>query len=73
MILAMKNGKHEKYKRVHKYQTNKLTLLSDVMISSNIDGEILEAKKFNVEIINKKVTIYFNRDLIDFVTEKNSR
>lgn len=73
MILAMKNGKHEKYKRVHKYQTNKLTLLSDVIVSSNIDGEILEAKKFNVEIINKKVTIYFNRDLIDFVTEKNSK
>ncbi len=73
MLFAMKNGKHEKYKRVHKYQTNKLTLLSDVMVSCNIDGEILKAKKYNVEIINKKVTIYFNRDLINFVTGKNKK
>lgn len=73
MILAMKNGKHEKFKKVHKYQTNKLILLSDFKVKSNIDGEVLEAKKFNIEMYNKKINIYFNRDLINFVTGKNKK
>ena len=50
MILSMKKGKHEKYKKVHKFQTNKLTIISNKEINSNIDGEELESKKFNIEV-----------------------
>ena len=71
MILSMKKGKHEKYKKVHKYQTNKLTLISNLAINSNIDGEELESKKFNIEVMNKKMNVYFNKKLINFVTKKN--
>lgn len=66
MILSMKKGKHEKYKKVQKFQTNKLTLISNKEINSNIDGEELESKKFNIEV-KDKIKIYINRELIDFV------
>lgn len=66
MILSMKKGKHEKYKKVHKFQTNKLTLISNNEINSNIDGEELASKKFNIEV-KGKIKIYMNKELIDFV------
>ena len=66
MILSMKKGKHEKYKKVHKFQTNKLTLISNKEINSNIDGEELASKKFNIEVKGKR-KIYMNKELINFV------
>ena len=66
MILSMKKGKHEKYKKVHKFQTNKLTLISNNEINSNIDGEELASKKFNIEV-KGKIKIYMNKELIIFV------
>ena len=66
MILSMKKGKHEKYKKVHKFQTNKLTIISNKEINSNIDGEELESKKFNIEV-KGKIKIYINKELINFV------
>ena len=69
MILSMKKGKHEKYKKVHKFQTNRLTIISNKEINSNIDGEELESKKFNMEV-KGKIKIYINKELINFVKEK---
>ncbi len=66
MILSMKKGKHEKYKKVHKFQTNKLTLIANNEINSNIDGEELVSKKFNIEV-KSKIKIYMNKELINFV------
>lgn len=66
MILSMKKGKHEKYKKVHKYQTNKLTLICSNEVNSNIDGEELLSKKFNIEV-KGKIKVYFNKELINFV------
>lgn len=66
MILSMKKGKHEKYKKVHKFQTNKLTLISNNEINSNIDGEELASKKFNIEV-KGRIKIYMNKELINFV------
>lgn len=66
MILSMKKGKHEKYKKVHKFQTNRLTIISNKEINSNIDGEEFESKKFNIEV-KGKIKIYINKELINFV------
>ena len=71
MILSMKKGKHEKYKKVHKFQTNKLTIISNKEINSNIDGEELESKKFNIEV-KGKIKIYINKELINFVKGRNN-
>ena len=69
MILSKKKGRHEKYKKVHKFQTNRLTIISNKEINSNIDGEELESKKFNIEV-KGKIKIYINKELINFVKEK---
>lgn len=71
MILSMKKGKHEKYKKVHKFQTNRLTIISNKEINSNIDGEELESKKFNIEV-KGKIKIYINKELINFVKGRNN-
>ena len=49
-----------------KFQTNKLTLISNNEINSNIDGEELASKKFNIEV-KGKIKIYMNKELINFV------
>lgn len=69
MILSMKKGKHEKYKKIHKYQTNKLIIKSQSEIKSNIDGEELLCKTFKIEVCGK-VKIYFNKELINFVKDE---
>ena len=71
MILSMKKGKHEKYKKVHKFQTNRLTIISNKEINSNIDGEELESKKFNIKV-KGKIKIYINKELINFVKGRNN-
>ena len=64
LILKLKNGKHEKSKYIKKIQTKKLTIESLNSIKCNIDGESLCDNKFNIEVINNGITLYFNRKLI---------
>lgn len=63
LIFKMKKGKHEKDKRIKKIETNELTIKSNKQIKCNIDGEILEAKKFKIEL-SKQIDIYYNKELI---------
>ncbi len=70
LILSMKNAKHEKSPRVNKIQTNKLTIKSDKEIASNVDGEILSSKEFNIQVIPKGIRVYYNEELIDLLKEK---
>lgn len=69
LILKMKHGKHENEKNISKYITNKLTINSNKNIKCNIDGEELEAKKFNIEV-KKQIDIYFNQKLINMLISK---
>lgn len=63
LILKMKKGQHENDSKIEKYETTKLTIISKNKISCNIDGELLEAKKFKVEMYND-IDIYYNEKLI---------
>lgn len=64
LILKMKNGNHENDKNVIKITTNKLTIKLNERIKSNIDGEILEDNKFNIELLPKKMEIFYDEKLI---------
>lgn len=70
LILSMKDAKHEKSPNVNKIQTDKLTIKSDKEIASNIDGEILTAKEFNIKVIPKGIRVYYDEELIDLLKEK---
>ena len=70
LILSMKNAKHENSPNVNKIQTDKLTIKSEKDISSNIDGEILTSKEFNIQIIPKGIEVYYDEKLIELLKEK---
>ena len=67
LILKMKNGKHEDDINVIKYTVDKIKINSKNRVCSNIDGESIEAKPFNVEVAKKKLQVYYDKNIIDFV------
>ena len=70
LIKGMKKGLHEHSKYTTKIMTDKVVLESDKEIESNIDGESLTSKKFEIQLIPKGLTIYYNQNLIDKIEEK---
>ena len=68
LILSMKNGDHERANEIRKFRTNKLVIKSDKEVASNIDGEELTAKEFNIEVIPDGVEVFYNQELIDGIS-----
>ena len=66
-ILSMKDGKHVENSNIKIIRTDNLTISSDTVIESNIDGEILISKKFDIEVYPKEIEIFNNQDLIEKV------
>lgn len=69
-ILSMKDGSHEKSPYVKKIRTDSLVISSDKEISSNIDGEILTAKEFEINVLPNEIEIFNNQELIEKVLRK---
>lgn len=67
LILKLKSGKHENSKDIRKIRTNRISIKSKDKIKCNIDGEILEDKLFNIELIHKGIELYYNKELIEYV------
>lgn len=69
-ILSMQDGSHELSPSVKKIRTDSLTISSDVPISGNIDGEIITASEFDIEVEPKAIEIFNNQELIEKVLKK---
>ena len=69
LISKMRNGNHLEEKEVHHYQTSKLTIKSPEGIISNIDGEELYDRKFEIEVIKDGILLYYDRSLIESLTK----
>lgn len=67
LILKMKKGKHEKHKAVEKYNLKSLSIKSRDKIKCNIDGEVLESNKFDIKVLDKKIKLYYNQEMIDSI------
>ena len=65
LLLKIKSGKHGSDKSVEKINARKVYIESANKIKCNIDGEILEADKFDIEVIPNGIEIYYNKDFID--------
>jgi len=65
LILGMKDGKHEKSKKLKKVSTDKLTIISEKPITCNMDGEELTSDKFEIEVIPRGIEVYYDQSLID--------
>ncbi len=69
-ILSMKDGSHENSQYVDIIKTDSLLISSNEEISSNIDGEILTANEFDIEVMPKEIEVFQNKDLIKKVLRK---
>lgn len=67
LIMKMKNGKHEGCFGVEKYSVKRLVVSSKNRIRCNIDGEVLEDNVFKVSVLEKKLKLYYNQDMIDSI------
>ena len=65
LILKMKKGEHEDSPYITKIQTNEIHIESKETIVCNIDGEEIKDNVFNIRLLPKAITIYFNKELID--------
>ena len=64
LILGMNKGKHEKSKYTKKFSVDKLLIESDKEITCNFDGDQLTSKIFDIKLIPKGISIYYNKELI---------
>ena len=69
LILSMKNGKHINSKNLKLINDNKFTIISKESIVANMDGEELEDTKFNIEMINSGIQVYYDKKLIKTLTK----
>ena len=69
LILGMKDGKHEKSKKLKKVSAKELTIRSEQEVTCNMDGEELTAKEFNIEVLPLGIEVYYDQELIDELTK----
>jgi diacylglycerol kinase family enzyme len=65
LILKLKKGKHEGKRRIHKYRTRHVELELDEEVTFNVDGEKLVDKKFVIDVLPEKITIYNDKELVE--------
>ena len=61
----MKKGKHEYSKYIDKYSVKNLIIKSKKKVNINIDGESIEDNTFKIKVLEKKLKLYYNQDMID--------
>lgn len=69
-IADMKDAKHEDSPYVRKIKTDSLTIESDTIIDGNIDGERLDSKTFDIQVMPREIEVFCNQDLIEKVLKK---
>ena len=71
IILSMKDAGHLNNPSLKTFKTNKLIISANETFKANIDGEVLEANRFEIETINKAIKVDFNSDFIkEFIKNK---
>ena len=72
-LITLLNGKHLENNQVEHIVTDKFTLINDIEIEGNLDGEILKTTKFEMGIVPKAITFYNNKKLIKTINSKLGR
>ena len=66
-ILSMKDAGHLKNPAVRVFSTTKAVISSDRPFKANIDGEALEATRFELELFPRAIRLEFDRQFIDMM------
>lgn len=70
-IMSIKDGSHVNNPNIEKRRVERLLIQSDIPVSSNIDGEILTANSFDIEVLPKEIEVFNNLQLIEAFEELN--
>lgn len=65
LILKLKKGKHEGKRRIHKFRCDKAKITFEEEIVFNVDGEKLAGKEFDIQVINKAITLYNDKKFVE--------
>ncbi len=69
-LLKLLKGKHKESKYVEHVRTKKFTIISEKEIEGNLDGEALRTTKFEMTVIPKAITFYYDKELVRQIKEK---
>ena len=65
LILGMKKALNEKSDKVTMIRSDSLKIITDEEVVSNIDGDKLADKEFNIEVIQGGIKVYYDENLIN--------
>ncbi|MBQ6285859.1 MAG: hypothetical protein IJK67_06120 [Bacilli bacterium] len=69
-LIRLLKGTHKESKYVEHVRTNKFTIITDEAIEANLDGEDLTSTKFEMTVIPKALTIYYNKKLVEEINKE---
>lgn len=70
VILSMKDASHLKNPAVYSFTGSSCVISSEVPIKANIDGEDIEAKSFELELLRKRFRIDFDPEFLNRMLKK---
>lgn len=70
LILGMNKGLHEKSDATTKILTDSLKIKLDNSFKCNIDGEIIESNKFDINVIQNGISLYKETNLVNKILKK---
>ena len=69
-LISLLKGKHESCNLVEHVRANNFTIVTENEIEGNLDGEALKSKKFEMSVIPKAITFYYNKKLIEEINKE---
>ncbi|MBR4693372.1 MAG: YegS/Rv2252/BmrU family lipid kinase [Bacilli bacterium] len=69
LITGMNKGKHENSKHTTKAKIKEARIEFEEEVEANIDGEQLKSKTFDIKVIPKGITLYYDQELIDEINK----
>ena len=69
-LLKILKSQHQELDFVEHVRTNSFKIVADREIDANLDGERLRNKSFDLKVIPKGISIYYNQDLIELMNGK---
>lgn len=69
-LIKLLKGKHQEYNQVEYVRTDKFTLITRNEIDGNLDGESLKNTIFEMSVLPKAMTFYYNKKLIKTINSE---
>ncbi len=72
-LLKILKAQHEELKLVQHIKTKKFTITAEKEVVGNLDGEPLKTNKFEMTVLPKAMTVFYNKKLIEEINKELER